>query len=179
MNKPEKAFSTIGCCGIDCGLCPRHYTAGASRCPGCGGAGFHEKHPACGVLTCCVTKHGSEVCADCADYPCRRFDGAERDSFVTHQRMADNLSDIHSRRMDAFLAGQQRRIAALEYLLAEADDGRSKSFYCLACALLLLAELEAAVDAVRGLPKPERNRAARERLDAAAERCGTQLKLRK
>jgi hypothetical protein len=24
---------TIGCCGIDCGLCPRYYTDGPSRCP--------------------------------------------------------------------------------------------------------------------------------------------------
>ncbi len=180
MNKPEKAFPEIGCCGIDCGLCPRHYTTGASRCPGCGAPGFFEKHPACGVLSCCVAKHGGEVCADCGDYPCKRFDRAGHDSFVTHQRMAGNLIDIQSRGMDVFLAQQQQRITALEYLLGDADDGKSKSFYCLACTLLPMDELEAAVDAVRGrsgLPRQELAHTIRQYLEAAAERSGIELRL--
>jgi len=51
---PEKTYPTIACCGIDCGLCPRFYTAGASRCCGCGGKDFANVHPACGILSCCV-----------------------------------------------------------------------------------------------------------------------------
>ena len=65
----KKKYFTIGCCGIDCGLCPRFHTKGDSVCPGCGGLGFKEKHPSCGFLTCCVTKKGLEVCSDCPDYP--------------------------------------------------------------------------------------------------------------
>jgi hypothetical protein len=32
-----KKYPTIGVCGLDCGLCPRYYTIGPSRCPGCAG----------------------------------------------------------------------------------------------------------------------------------------------
>ena len=59
-----KKYNTIGCCGIDCGLCPRFHTNGASACPGCCGKDFKEKHPSCGVVTCCVDKHKFETCAD-------------------------------------------------------------------------------------------------------------------
>ena len=35
--KNMKNYPSIACCGIDCGLCPTHYTKGPTRCPGCGG----------------------------------------------------------------------------------------------------------------------------------------------
>jgi hypothetical protein len=52
-----KSFSYVGCCGIDCGLCPRFHTNGPSACPGCDGDNFHEKHPSYGF----VTHHASHV----------------------------------------------------------------------------------------------------------------------
>ena len=64
----NKQYSTIGCCGIDCGLCPRFYTQGSSACPGCGGKDFAEKHPSCGYLTCCSVKRNLEVCAQCNEF---------------------------------------------------------------------------------------------------------------
>jgi hypothetical protein len=89
-----KKHETISACGIDCGLCPRFYTKGDSACPGCGGFNFKEKHPACGVLTCCVVKNGFEICADCKDFPCSRFktENAGCDSFVTHKKMFSNIA---------------------------------------------------------------------------------------
>lgn len=74
MTDKLKKYETIGCCGIDCGLCPRFHTKGESGCPGCGGLNFKDKHPSCGFLTCCVIKNELEVCSDCNDYPCKRFD---------------------------------------------------------------------------------------------------------
>lgn len=38
-----KKIYTLGCCGLDCGLCPRFYTEGSSRCPGCCGENFEKK----------------------------------------------------------------------------------------------------------------------------------------
>jgi hypothetical protein len=61
MTGKLKKHETIAACGIDCGLCPRFYTKGNSACPGCGGLNFKEKHPSCGVLTCCVLKNGFET----------------------------------------------------------------------------------------------------------------------
>src|SRR4030042_793391 len=49
-----KKYPTIGVCGLDCGLCPRYYTIGPSRCPGCAGPDFFNKHPSCSFITCCV-----------------------------------------------------------------------------------------------------------------------------
>src|SRR5512136_3302859 len=92
---PVKTFPTIGCCGIDCGLCPRYYTTGSSRCPGCAGPDFFEKHPSCGHITCCVKTRKLEVCSQCDEFPCSRFESwADGDSFVTHQKTLFNLDSI-------------------------------------------------------------------------------------
>ena len=92
---PTKLYPVIGCCGIDCGLCPRYYTIGASKCPGCCGLDFFDKHPSCSFITCCVKKNNLEVCAQCDDFPCPRFDGWDAgDSFVTHLKSVSNLNYI-------------------------------------------------------------------------------------
>jgi len=64
MAEPLKKYNTIGCCGIDCGLCPRFNAKGDSVCSGCGGINFKEKHPSYGFITYCVIKNGFEVCSD-------------------------------------------------------------------------------------------------------------------
>lgn len=185
MGRPTKAIHTIGCCGIDCGLCPRSYTDGASRCPGCGAPDFYDKHPACGFLTCCAAGHGAEVCAACGEFPCKRFDGEAKgvDSFVTHQKVFENQRAIQENGMDEFLRRQRRRMDSLAFLLGQADDGRSKSFYCLSCALLPLDALEEAVAAVKTqsgqMEQKELCRVARERLQEAADRANVVLVLRK
>ena len=144
MTDKLKKFETIGCCGIDCGLCPRFHTNGDSACPGCGGLNFKEKHPSCGFLTCCVIKNGLEVCSDCNDYPCKRFDSEKDgyDSFVTHKKVFANLDNIKSNGIEQFIDNQSKRIVILNDLLTKFDDGRSKSFYCVGCALLTLDKLE-------------------------------------
>src|SRR5215469_1380412 len=87
-----KKYYILGCCGIDCGLCPRFYTEGDSKCPGCFGPNFSEKHPPCSFATCCVKNHNLEVCGQCIEYPCKKFKdkNIEKDSFVTHKKMLEN-----------------------------------------------------------------------------------------
>ncbi len=138
MADKLKKYELTGCCGIDCGLCPRYHTKGNSACPGCGGLHFKDKHPACGYLTCCAVKKGLEVCSECHDYPCKRFDPEKEgyDSFVTHRMVFKNLSFIKDNGIEAFTEGQRIKVDILNYLLTHLDDGRSKHFYCLACALL-------------------------------------------
>lgn len=138
-----KQHVTIGACGIDCGLCPRYYTKGNSKCPGCGGADFSEKHPSCGVLTCCVAKHGFETCAECEEFPCNRLntEKAGYDSFVTHRNMFLNSEYIRNNGITGFLDKQKERMDILTLLLNRFDEGRSKSFYCLSCTLLPLDTL--------------------------------------
>ena len=189
---PVKAFPTIGCCGIDCGLCPRYYTAGGSRCPGCAGPNFHEKRPSCGYVTCCVKKRQLEVCAQCDEFPCSRFgswqDNVEGyDSFTTHKAMRPNLDFIGTHGLDRFLEQQTKRIGLLQTMLEDFDDGKSKSFYCVAAALLPVTALEDSLHRVQRQIKEDKVKSAdvktkagilRGLLDDCAAKTGVDLKLR-
>ena len=146
-----KTYPTVGCCGLDCGLCPRFHTVGSSRCPGCSGPDFFNKHPSCSYITCCVKKKSLEVCAQCAEFPCSKFEswletGGEYDSFLTHKKAKPNLDFIKEYGLERFLGQQRRRIELLEKMLTNFDDGRSKSFYCVATTLLPIADLEASLE---------------------------------
>lgn len=173
---------TIGCCGIDCGLCPRFHTNGPSACPGCGGPDFHEKHPSCGFVTCCVKKRGLEECSDCKDFPCSRFESEKNgfDSFVTHKRVFPNLDFIKAFGMELFLDQQKLRMNVLNDFIANFDDGRSKSFYCLSCALLpvdKLLEAQRFMVSQKGILQ-DTCKMLHAFLQEAAEESGVELKLK-
>ena len=149
-KQPVKLYPTLGCCGLDCGLCPRYYTAGNSRCPGCCGHGFFEKHPSCSFITCCVKKKSLEVCVQCNEFPCSRFrditGGKEtHDSFTTWRKVMPNSEYIQEQGIEGFIEQQGKRIALLETMLKGFDDGRSKSYYCIAATLLPVSNIEASL----------------------------------
>ena len=150
MNETiKKQFPTIGCCGIDCGLCPRYYTDGNSRCPGCCNLDFFNKHPSCGLITCCVKNKGLEVCAECANFPCIKLNPWLKkdtyDSFVTHKKVKTNLDFIKKFGINAFIKNQKKRIELLRLMLQRFNDGKSKNFYCLAATLLSIKGLEESI----------------------------------
>ncbi|UCD01105.1 MAG: DUF3795 domain-containing protein [Promethearchaeota archaeon] len=141
-----KKYPTIACCGLDCGLCPVYYTKGPSRCPGCCGSDFFSKHPSCSIITCCIKKHNFETCADCAEFPCSKINKWDKaDSFISHQVSLSNLRLIQEEGIDNFYAQQERRIKILEDMLDNFNEGRSKSFFCIATALLSIEDLEQAL----------------------------------
>jgi len=149
-ERPIKTYPTLGCCGLDCGLCPRYYTVGSSRCPGCCGPDFFNKHPSCSYITCCVKKKEVEVCAQCDEFPCSKFEswlvgGGEYDSFLTHKKAQPNLDFIRNHGIEKFIEQQSKRIRLLETMIKNSDDGRSKSFYCIAATLLSINDLEIAL----------------------------------
>ncbi len=153
---PTKEHPTIAPCGLDCGLCPRFYTVGPSRCPGCAGPGFFDKHPTCAFITCCVTGKRLEVCAECPDFPCVRLETAiekavtnESSSYPAAKRMRPNLVFIRRHGLGSFLREQGRRMRVLEVMLDEFDDGRSKSFFCKAAGAYQPAALRAAMGKAR------------------------------
>lgn len=179
----SKSCATIGCCGIECGLCPRFHTDGKSKCPGCGGADFADRHPPCSHRTCCA-KHGLEVCSQCAEFPCSRYadrEKMERDSFVTHQRIFPNHELVMSYGFESLVARQDERVPLLGLMLAEYDDGRSKSFYCLAAALLSASALHSALSEVSSVNADKRGKARmlKEVLTRFAGSEGIELKLTK
>jgi hypothetical protein len=187
----SKQYPTIACCGLDCGLCPSFNSSGPSRCPGCAGPDFASKHPSCGVLTCCVKKHHLEVCGQCAEFPCEKM--AKRldcpvDSVLTYQNIRHHMSFIKEQGLPKFLEQQQQRIALLERMLSGYNEGRSKSFYCLAASLLPIDTVAAALNEAEkriktGGIKPAdlkgRAQILRDVLNAEASGKGIELKLRK
>jgi hypothetical protein len=143
VDSTKKKFTTIACCGLDCCLCPSFQSNSASKCPGCMGPDFNLKHPPCGILTCCVKKKGFETCAECSEMPCDKLKGWDKgDSFISHKRSLLNLQNIKEEGMESFLIQQKQRQNLLELLLAKFNDGRSKSFYCTATALLPINDIE-------------------------------------
>jgi hypothetical protein len=153
MNIPEKTYPTIGCCGLDCGLCPRYYTVGHSRCPGCAGPNFFNKHPSCSFITCCVKKKNLEVCAECSEFPCSKFKSDEEyqqlqgsSSYPSNKKVMPNLNFIKKHGIKKFIEQQRSRIKLLETMIKNFDDGRSRSFFCKAAALLDLTGLTSSLD---------------------------------
>jgi hypothetical protein len=136
-KRPIKQYPTIAVCGLDCGLCPRFYTVGYSRCPGCAGSGFYDKHPTCSFITCCVKNKNLEVCSQCSDFPCAKFKSAEEykqvkesSSYPSLKKVLSNLYFIKDYGIEEFIEQQKIRIKLLETMIGKFDDGRSRSFFC-------------------------------------------------
>jgi hypothetical protein len=190
---PIKQYPTIGCCGLDCGLCPRYYTVGSSRCPGCCGPDFFNKHPSCSFITCCVKKECLEVCAECNEFPCSKFEGLTKgdevyDSFLTYRKVMSNLDFIGEHDVEKFIESQKKRIELLETMLKRFDDGRSKSFYCIATTLLPIGVLEKSLENSEQKIREDQigmkdikttSKILKGFLNEVADRDGIELKLRK
>lgn len=154
LNKyPIKKYPTIGVCGLDCGLCPRYYAAGPSRCPGCAGLDFFQKHPSCSFITCCVKKRNLEVCGECADFPCTKFKSNEEyqqlkgsSSYPPYKKVMPNLTFIREYGIEKFIEEQEERIRLLETMITNFDDGRSRSFFCRTAAFHDLSGLRSSLD---------------------------------
>lgn len=56
------------------------------------------------------------------------------------------MNFIKENGMAKFIEQQERRIELLEILLEHFDEGRSKSFYCIATTLLSITDLEIALN---------------------------------
>src|SRR4030042_1775461 len=149
-----KQYPTIACCGIDCGLCPRYYTDGKSKCPGCLGRNFASKHPSCSIVTCCVKNNRFETCAECNQFPCEKLKKWDLgDSFVTHKKSLQNLRLIKEIGIREFNIQQKERIKILNKLIEEYDDGKSKSYYCLATAILEIDNIKEALSQIKAMRK--------------------------
>ncbi len=170
-------------CGLNCCLCPRYRADGASRCPGCGGPGFSDAHPTCAVATCNQKRDGVEFCFQCGSYPCRKYDeqGAY-DSFISYRRVRRNL-DRAAVAPEAYEAELSRRGEALDELLRDYNDGRSKNLYCIVANDSPLDDLEALLESARNIPRgldrKEMARRVRSEIEALELRLGFEFRLRR
>lgn len=157
MEYKQREYPLFSACGLNCGLCPRYQTDGSSKCPGCAGEGFLTKHPTCRVLSCCQ-RHGIEYCYLCDEYPCKKYDGADAsDSFITHQNQLKDLEKAKTTGLDAYICELDEKIAILESLLQDYNDGRRKNFFCIAVNLLELEDVKHVIGQIANEVKPEQS----------------------
>ncbi|HEX73887.1 MAG TPA: DUF3795 domain-containing protein [Dehalococcoidia bacterium] len=191
MDKyPLKKYPVVGACGLNCGLCPRYHTEGTSRCPGCCGTDFWQKHPSCGFITCCVKQRNLETCAQCADCGvCEKIgkllDSAKnKDSFISYKPLTANFALIQKNGIEEFAQLEIKKQAFLRHLIDNYDEGRSKSFYCTSCQLIPLDKLkEAMADAETEITEDisikEKTKIVRAAISSLADTLQIDLKLRR
>lgn len=185
MKEYIREYPQFSLCGLKCCLCPQYHAEGVSRCPGCGGSEFHLKHPSCSVINC-SRKHGEiQYCFQCVDYPCSKYNAPnEADSFISYKNVQSDFEDL-KRDSDQFYDRLAKKLQILEFLLQHYNDGRKKSYYCLAVNLLELEGLQAIRSDIEDtisrmeIPPNEKIRLVIELIDKRAVEEHIVLKLRR
>jgi Protein of unknown function (DUF3795) len=177
----------IGICGLSCRLCPHYHTEGSSRCGGCKtesrlGAG-------CPFITCALKKKGIEFCWTCEEHEtCEKWrkhreTGKRVDSFTCYQKLEDDIAYIRRYGVKKFEEMQKIREHLLNEMVREFNEGRSKSYYCIAAAVMEIEELKEALKKVHmnsdGLGIKEKSKVLHALLDEIARQRNYYLKLRK
>lgn len=180
-------YPEIGVCGLSCRLCPTYNSISASRCAGCKSEG--RMKVGCPLITCAVKRKGIEFCWQCPDHDnCEKWHshrewGRSHDSFVCYQRLENNIFFIEHQGVFAFAADQEERQRLLSIMLAEFNEGRSKSFYCIAATVMGIQEIMRAIDLARdeskGADIKTKSKALHAILGKIAQERNYSLKLRK
>jgi len=109
----------------------------------------------CPFITCAVKRKGIEFCWDCEEsitcdkWGKHRDAGKQHDSFKCYQKLEDDIRFIQENGIEKFEEGQKLREQLLSQMLKEFNEGRSKSYYCIAATVLEIEELEEAIDRAR------------------------------
>jgi len=180
-------YPDIGICGLSCRLCPMYNTDAKSRCLGCKSS--TRMAVGCPFITCAVKRKEIEFCWECEEsdtcekWKKHREAGKERDSFKCYQTLEEDISFIHQRGISEFQKIQEQRESLLGEMLNNFNEGRSKSYYCIAATVLEPGELLGALSRARkesvGLDVRARSKALHRILDEIASRKQYHLKLRK
>jgi len=178
MEYKTRKHPLFSACGLNCGLCPNFHlhTGGKFKCPGCAGEGFSEAHPSCGILSCCHRRE-FEFCFECGEFPCKKHDSwGDADSFITHRNCLADMEKAKQIGIEAYIAEQNEKIDILSRLLKKFNDGRRKSFFCLAVNLLELQDIKSVMLRITDATEPK---AVVHLFEEAAAQKGITLKLRK
>lgn len=177
----------IGVCGLSCRLCPAYHRETKSRCPGC--KSEYRMGAACPFHNCAVKKKGIEFCGFCEENKtCEKWRknremGKKGDSFLCYQKVEDNIAFIQKNGIAKFENEQKTREHLLREMLAEFNEGRSKTYYCIAATVLETKELRQALNEAKKQTQrfdvKEKSRILHSILDGIAEKKHYYLKLRK
>jgi len=143
----------------------------------------------CPFITCAVKNKGVEFCWQCKENEtCEKWrkhrEFSKRvDSFICYQKLEDNITFIQKNGVHEFEKIQKKREDLLKEMLHEFNEGRSKSYYCIAATALEIEELEEALTKAKkdsiGLEIKGKSKVLHSILDKIAERKNYYLKLRR
>jgi hypothetical protein len=187
MNILEIKYPEIGICGLSCRLCPWYHKEGENRCGGC--KTEFRLAVGCTFIRCAVKKKGLEFCWECDEAEtCEKWEKHRKfskitDSFKCYQKLEDDIAFIYEQGVDEFEKVQKTREGLLKEMLQEFNEGRSKSYFCIAATVLELDELQAALEKARkkseGLDIKKKSKVLHSILDEIAKEKNYLLKLRK
>jgi len=111
-----------------------------------------------------------------------RESGKKADSFTCYQNLENDIAFMQKNGVDEFEKAQKMKEHLINGMLREFNDGRSKTFYCIAATVLETGELEAALTHARqnsdGLDIKQKSRVLHSVLDEVARQRNYYLKLR-
>ena len=181
-------YKDIGICGLSCKLCSMYHTKSESRCFGC--KSEKRMKVGCPFITCAVKKKDVEFCWDCVDNKsCEKWKnhreyGENYDTFKCYQKLEDDINFIQDNGVSLFEKQQNQREVLLKEMLNRYNEGRSKSYYCIAATVFSIDELDKALEEANIISKDVEDVRARSKilhsiLDKVANEKGYLLKLRK
>ena len=179
-------YQEIGICGLSCRLCP-WFHKDKNKCGGC--KSKYRMAVGCPFITCAVKKKGIEFCWDCSENrTCEKWKkhreyGKIKDSFKCYQTLETDISFILENGLEEFIKKQKIREQFLKEMLKYYNEGRSKSYYCIASTVFEINELKDALKKARiktqGMEIKEKAQVLHSILDEIAEKKNYNLKLRK
>ena len=166
----------LSLCGLNCKLCSMELSGH------CGGCGFGNQ--SCPIARCSLEHGGVEYCVQCPEYPCEHCERADAyDCFITRLHQKQDLEKLRQIGSECYAAEQREKRGILERLLAEYNDGRKKTMFCLAVNLMelndLMMILGQADSETAGLPVKEKAAYVARLLQTCAAEQNIVLKLRK
>jgi len=102
----------------------------------------------CPFITCAIKKKGVEFCWDCDEHEtCEKWKksrefGTQHDSFKSRQSLEHDINTMIYHGVDQFIHDQYIRELLLKQMLEQFNDGRYKSYYCIAATVMRKNEIE-------------------------------------
>lgn len=178
MKGFERKNRLFSLCGLNCGLCPMFL---GNHCGGCGNG-----NQSCKIARCSLEHGGLEYCFLCDEYPCEKYLHIDEfDSFISHQNQKIDMEKARDIGIDAYNAEQREKSKILNHLLSNYNDGRRKTFYCVAINLLDLRDIKEIMEQISQIsdinnqPLKEKSAYVVSLFQEMAREKGAKLKLRK
>lgn len=140
MKNFDREDLSFSLCGLNCSLCTMQLDG---YCPGCGGGAGNQ---GCAMARCSMERGHYQYCFECGAYPCDKYNGiTEYDSFITHRKQLSDMKKAALKGLPFYHAELEEKAIVLKYLLKNYNDGRRKTFFCLAINLLEITDIQTIV----------------------------------